>query len=213
MLSNTLDSRTLGFGDCYGQRFMKAGTYRYDVVNAGGGSTTRDHRYMIEVVPADRDAAMKQHDVVVKTKGRGFAVDRDSVTIAAGDLVLWSCADPAAHAFEVCGDKEFLGNAALTNECGYSHAFGTPGEHRWSDALGGPAEGVVRVKEIRCSSPADLARWQKRLSRGTIVMINDGKVEPAEVDVVVGQRVFFAVVNGTPMTITDSTLIGACHTG
>ena len=109
------------------------------------------------------------------------------------------------------GDQAFFGNAALTNECGYSHAFGTPGEHHWVDALGGPAEGVVRVKEVRCSNPTELASWRKRLSRGTLVMINDGKVEPAEINVVVGQRVFFAVVATEPMTITDSALVGACR--
>ena len=60
--------------------------------------------------------------------------------------------------------------------------------------------------------PSQLATWQKRLSRGTVVMINDGKAEPAEVDVVMGQRVFFAVVNGPPMTITDTALMSACST-
>lgn len=211
MFSNTLDSRALGFGDCYGQRFMKPGTYRYDVVSAGGGSMVTDHPYAIEVVATKGESAMKQHDVILKTKGRGFVPDNEVLTIAEGDLVLWACADPSAHAFEVSGDQAFFGNAALTNECGYSHAFGTPGEHHWVDALGGPAEGVVRVKEVRCSNPTELASWRKRLSRGTLVMINDGKVEPAEINVVVGQRVFFAVVATEPMTITDSALVGACR--
>jgi plastocyanin len=212
MFSNTLDSRALGFGDCYGQRFMKPGTYRYDVVSAGGGPLVSDFPFTIEVVAAEGESAMKQHDVVVKTKGRGFAVDQEVVTIGEGDLVLWACADPNAHAFEVRGDQAFFGSGALTNECGYSHAFGTPGEHHWADALGGSAGGVVRVKDVRCSSPAELATWRKRLSRGTVVMINDGKAEPAEVDVVMGQRVFFAVVNGAPMTITDTALLSACKT-
>ena len=70
----------------------------------------------------------------------------------------------------------------------------------------------MRVKEVRCSTPDEIARWHKRLSRGTVVMINDGKVEPPEVDIVVGQRVFFAIVNGPPMSITESALIEACQT-
>lgn len=213
MYSNTLDSRALGFGDCYGQRFMKPGTYRYDVVFTGGGPLVTDFPFTIEVVAAEGDPTMKQHDIALKTTGRRFVVDEDVVTIGEGDLVLWSSADPAAHAFEVRGDQAFFGSAALTTECGYSHAFGTAGEHHWADALGGSAEGVVRVKEVRCSSPAELASWRKRLTRGTVVMINDGKVEPAEVDIVVGQRVFFAVVKTAPMTITDTALIGACRTG
>ncbi len=211
MISNTLDSRALGFGDCYGQRFMKPGTYRYDVVSAGGGSLVTEHPYTIEVAEAKGEATMKQHDVMLTTKERRFVADTEVLTINEGDLVLWACADPNAHAFEVSGDQAFFGNAALTNECGYSHAFGTPGRHHWVDALGGPAEGVVSVKEVRCSTPAELASWRKRLSRGTLVMINDGKVEPAEINVVVGQRVFFAVVSTEPMTITDSNLVGACR--
>jgi plastocyanin len=210
MYSNTLDSRALGFGDCYGQRFMKPGTYRYDVVTAGGGPVVTDFRYTIEVVANDGGATMKQHDVILKTEGRGFVVDQEVMTISEGDLVLWACADATAHAFEVRGDQAFFGSAALTNECGYSHAFGTPGEHRWADALGGPAEGVVRVKDVRCATPAELTAWRKRLTRGTVVMISDGKVEPAEVDVVLGQRVFFAVVSTSPMTITETALIAAC---
>ena len=211
MNSNTLDSRALGFGDCYGQRFMRPGTYRYDVVPAGGGSLVTDHPYTIEVVAAKGESTMKQHDVMLKTKGRGFVVDSEALTINEGDLVLWTCVDPNARAFEVSGDQAFFGNAALTNECGYSHAFGAPGKHHWVDALGGPAEGVVTVKEVRCSTPAELASCRKRLSRGTLVMINDGKVEPAEVNIVVGQRVFFAVVATEPMSITDAALVGACR--
>lgn len=211
MISNTLDSRALGFGDCYGQRFMRPGTYRYDVVSAGSGPLVDKYPYTIEVVAAKGETTMEQHDVVLRTEGREFVVDREALTIDEGDLVLWTCTDPNARAFEVSGDQAFFGNAALTNECGYSHAFGTPGRHHWVDALGGPAEGVISVQEVPCSTPAELAAWRQRLSRGTVVTIDDGKVEPADVKIVVGQRVFFAVVKTEPMSITDAALVGACR--
>ena len=69
MITNTFDSRVLGFGDCYGQRFMKPGVYRYDVVPAGGGAILADHRYAVEVEAAEGETTMKQHDVVVRPDG------------------------------------------------------------------------------------------------------------------------------------------------
>ena len=154
MFSNTLDSRALGFGDCYGQRFMKPGTYRYDVVSAGGGPLVSDFPFTIEVVAAEGESAMKQHDVVVKTKGRGFVVDQEVVTIGEGDLVLWACADPNAQAFEVRGDQAFFGSAHSRMSADTATRSEPLASITGPTPLGGSAGGVVRVKEVRCSSPA-----------------------------------------------------------
>lgn len=208
MFSNVLDSRSIGFGDAFGQRFMRPGTYRYNIVLGGAGCMVDDRPYVVEVEKGGGAAAMEQHSLVVRCDGRSFSPDREAITIREGDLVVWACPDPAAARFEVRGDKEFFGSGRLTNECGYSHTFGLPGEYRWVDALHGSVRGVVRVKDVRAETCEELERWRKRLAKGTLVMIADGKAEPAVVDIVTGQTVFFAVVKGEGISITDSSLVG-----
>ncbi len=44
--------------------------------------------------------------------------------------------------------------------------------------------------------------------KGTVITIADGKVEPGEADVFVGQTVFFAVVTGPGVSVTDERLLG-----
>jgi len=45
------------------------------------------------------------------------------------------------------------------------------------------------------------------LTTGTVVMIHDGKVDPGEVHILTGQTVFFMVVNGPGISITDQRLL------
>jgi plastocyanin len=134
--------------------------------------------------------------------------DEARVTIEAGDMVLWHSPDAATRPFAVDGQKDFFGSAALTNECGYTHVFMTPGEHEYVDAHGSGLRGLVRVADPRPRDADELRAWQSRLGEGTLVMISDGGPEPAEVDIVLGQTVFFAVVKGTGVSITDSSLVG-----
>jgi hypothetical protein len=42
-------------------------------------------------------------------------------------------------------------------------------------------------------------------------MVSYDKAEPAEVDIVVGQTVYFAIVTGPGITITDARLASAQH--
>ena len=122
-------------------------------------------------------------------------------------MVVWNSPDAATRPFAVVGEKEFFGSSALTNECGYTHVFMTAGEHEYVDANGSGLRGVVRVADPQLGGPEDLRAWQSRLGEGTLVMISDGRPEPAEVDIVLGQTVFFAVVKGTGVTITDASLV------
>jgi hypothetical protein len=63
----------------------------------------------------------------------------------------------------------------------------------------------VRDPEVRAED--DLKRWREQIGVGTLVMIAQGDVEPAEVDIVTGQTVFFIVVSGPGITITDARLV------
>ncbi len=221
-MSDNLDSRALRNTDCYGQRFMKPGTYPYALVPAGGLGAS-DFPYIVEVVEnaSERDGDMHQTTVTVRfvkerhgdccderTSDPGrFVPDETRVTIEAGDMVVWNSPDAATRPFAVDGQKDFFGSGALTNECGYTHVFMTPGDHEYVDANGSGLRGVVRVVDPKPRDQNELRAWQSRLGEGTLVMVNDGRPEPAEVEIVLGQTVFFAIVKGPGVTITDVSLV------
>jgi plastocyanin len=223
-MSENLDSRALRNTDCYGQRFMKPGIYPYALVPAGGAGASSDFPYVVEVVEksSERDGGMNQSTVTVRfvkerhgdccderTSDPGrFVPDQERVTVEAGDMVVWNSPDAATRPFGVDGQKEFFSSSVLTNECGYTHVFMTPGEHEYVDANGSGLRGVVRVADPKPRNTDDLRAWQARLGEGALVMINDGRPEPAEVEIMLGQTVFFAVVTGPGVTITDASLVG-----
>ena len=213
---DTLDSRALRLTDCYGQRFMREGRRTWNALPAGGGTITDDRPFTIEVAPRKGDGKMAQHDITLRWQDRRFVPDRTKLAVEVGDLVVWHCPDATAPGWEIAGDKTFFGSAALVNECGYSHAFGLPGRYEWADARGSQVHGIVDVVPVQCANGDELARWRKQISQAALVMIQDGKADPAEVKVVVGQTVYFAVVTGPGITVTDRRLIGlgkGCDSG
>ena len=202
---DTFDSRVLRRADGYGQRFIHPGSYRYALVPAGLTPVTAGHRYLVDVVPsADAETSMRQHNIVVTVDGTRFKPDKDAVTIKEGDLVMWNCPHATTTPFAVIGDESFFDSSILSNECGFSHAFGSPGVYRWTDANGSGIGGVVRVINPECSTPDDFRQWRQSLTTGTLVMIADGHAEPDEIEIVTGQTVYFAVMTGPGITITDA---------
>src|SRR6266571_8512396 len=119
---DSFDSRALRATDCYGQRFMRPGTYRYDVVNAAWAPATTEHPYEVNVVAGDgkKPGEMTQHTVAVRSDGKHYRPEHEQVTVAEGDLVVWNSHDATKTPFAVVGDKDFFGNAALVNEAGFS---------------------------------------------------------------------------------------------
>jgi plastocyanin len=209
---DTFDSRALRLTDCYGQRFMRIGTYHYNVLPAFGHRVTEERPFMVKVVERTANTRMNQHTLVVRADKGKFRVEPAEVLIEVGDLVLWNCPDPKAMPYMVVGDQEFFASHRLVNESGYSHAFGVAGEYSWMDAYGSGVAGVVRVKDPGSKDEADFQRWHKSLAQGTLVMIADGQVEPREVDIVTGQTVFFAIMKGPGISITDQRLLGGKDT-
>jgi len=204
---DTLDSRALRFNDCYAQRFMKVGKYAYNVLPVLGYCVTGERPFSIHVGEATDDR-MKQHSVIVRFKDGRFTVDHESLAIAAGDLVLWNCPDTKAVPYTVSGEREFFSSDRLLNESGYSHAFGSADQYEWTDAYGTGASGVIRVKAAECKTSADFQQWQTQLAKGTLVTITGSTAEPREVDLVIGQTVFFIVTKGPGISITDKRLLG-----
>ena len=204
---DNLDSRALRLTDCYGQRFMREGRYAWKALPAGGALMVEERPYTIDVKPRRSEGKMTQHHVALRWKERRFAPDRAELAIEVGDLVSWHCQDAGAPGYEIAGDTDFFGSGALVNECGYSHAFGLPGRYEWVDAHGSGLHGVVHVAPVQCPGRDDIARWRKQISQAALVMVQGGKAEPAEVKIVVGQTVYFAIVTGPGITVTDRRLI------
>ena len=57
-MMDTLDSRALRFTDCYAQRFMKAGTYPYNVLPVMGHCVSSERPFTIRV----KDAGSESED-------------------------------------------------------------------------------------------------------------------------------------------------------
>ncbi len=203
MLQN-FDNRALGPTDAYGQRFLREGTYRYDVAAAGCGELSIEYPHKIRVSEGKGD--MEQHTVMLATEKGRLRPDPSKLSIKTGDLVTWACREQSAPAFEVVGDHDFFGSARLFNESGYAHAFGTAGEYTWMDAYGSGLSGTVRVVDPRCRTKEEFAEWQARLGQGQLVMISGSKAEPADVEILTGQTIYFAVTKSPGISITDSRL-------
>jgi plastocyanin len=99
---DTLDSRVLRYTDCYGQRFMKVGTYHYGVRPASETCASKHGPFTVKVIERS-NARMKQHSVVVRVDAGRFTVEPQELTIDAGDLVLWNCPESTAIAYVVAG--------------------------------------------------------------------------------------------------------------
>ena len=208
---DTLDSRALRRTDCYGQRFMKPGSYPYNIVPAHGALVSSERPFTVRVREGVIRPGIVQHELAVGTDKGRFRLADPELVIDVGDMVLWNCNERGAQPFAVVGEHTFFNSYRLVNESGYSHAFGTAGDFHWIDAHGSGLEGRVRVKDPGCKCEADLQRWREMVARGTLVTINSGKAEPAEIDIVIGQTVFFLVIKGPGISITDARLAGDAH--
>ncbi|MFM9828991.1 MAG: hypothetical protein ACKVOB_09660 [Sphingomonas sp.] len=206
---NDLDSRALGRADCYAQRFMRTGDYRYNIVPAYGQALSTDYPFVVHVKEPEgkskKEGAMTQHTLRVSTDGRSFSSAPASLTITVGDMVVWN--GGGSVPFAVVGEAEFFNSHRMVNECGFSHAFGMAGTYEWRDAYGSKIGGIVRVRDPDCKKDPDMRRWRETLAKGNLVMIADGKVDNAELDIVTGQTVFFALVKTPGISITDAKLL------
>lgn len=202
---NMLDSRAIGRTSCFAQRFMRPGTYAYNAVAGRGGAINTAYPFAI-LVEDGKKGEMEQHNVVVSQGEKGLTVDNPKLRIRTGDLVLWS-GNGLAVPFAIAGERDFFSSERMTNECGYSHAFGTEGEYRWRDAHGSGVGGVIRVRNPKADDAKAFAKWREKLAEGSIVMIQDGKLDTPELEIMTGQTVFFAIVTGPGISVTDERLL------
>jgi plastocyanin len=206
---NNLDSRSLRYGDTFAQRFSKPCRITYRVGAAAWAQCADSDEFVIEVKQSKaKDRQGIQHTVMVRLNERELVADPPALEIEAGDVVMWSADGSTVPGFAVSGrsaQAEF-DSAALMNESLYTHAFGVPGDYHWEDANGGGLSGTVRVVMPTLKTQHEADAYRRRLATGAVVQIKGAKVEPEEVEIVVGQTVFWVVEQSDGITITDCRL-------
>ncbi|HZN14607.1 MAG TPA: hypothetical protein VFB78_10095 [Acidimicrobiales bacterium] len=204
---DTLDSRALRYTDCFGQRFMRAGRFPYAVVRTGQQGLT-DAPFAVIVDKGADGRPMDQHEVTVNVVDRRLVAQPAELRIVEGDMVLWNAPEGDTPPYAIAGEKEFFSSAALQNESGFTHAFGLPGEYEWRDANGSGLGGTVIVRPPEgTDTEAGRRRWMDQLAEGALVMIDGRRADPAKLEIVTGQTVFFIVVKAPGITITDVRLL------
>ena len=106
----------------------------------------------------------------------------------------------------VGGEKSFASDR-MAKECVFTQVFGIPGEYRWVDANGSGLSGTITVIAPPIRDEAGFERWRRHTGEGVLVMIDGADAKPADVQVLVGQTLFFAVNNAPGITITDARLV------
>jgi len=207
---NSLDSRFLRFADTFAQSFAQPGRYCYDFgLPLPNRIRSVDAPFTINVKASrNNNPEGRQHNVSVRSDGGRLKADPPTLEIEAGDAVLWSAATPSTPGFCVSGHSETdsFNSAALAREAIYTHAFGSPGVFEWEDANGHRVSGKVVVTMPPTGSAREMESYKGRLSEATLVVISGERVEPPQVEVVVGQTVFFAVEKAAGITVTDRRL-------
>jgi plastocyanin len=210
---DTLDSRSLRYTDTYSQRFGAPGVVRYGLSSSALACLPLDDADTFEIEVREsgrrdrRDGA--QHDVTVRSVEGRLVADPERLSIEAGDIVMWYTPDADTPAFAVRGQGERFGfdSTSLTAEALYSHAFGTPGTYRWTDANGTKIGGEIRVGSLDPNDRDECDRWLKALQNGQLITVEGERARPETVEILAGQTVFWAVVKSGGITVTDEILV------
>jgi plastocyanin len=203
---SALDSRFLGYLDCFGQRFSAQGRVHYAVTSPSAACLMLDDKPFVIEVEGKGDEP-HQHNVEVQFRNGALIATPNRLKIAAGDVVVWhgtQATTPPYAVWGVLNDGQFS-SMALRHEAFYSHAFGATGEFRWRDVTDRRVEGVVRVRGFDPNDREACDRWREELQAGAVVTIDGDQVDPQEVEIVAGQTVFFAVTRSSSLTITEET--------
>ncbi|MFL1897502.1 hypothetical protein ACJWDR_00215 [Streptomyces tauricus] len=207
---SALDSRALTYLDSFGQRFSHPGRTHYALGGPLAACVETDELpFTITVERAEPGEAQRQHDVAVGHSRGSFTIGTPNLEITAGDVVVWHATASGTPPYAVWGADESQGtfsSASLRDAAFYSHVFGAVGEYHWQDANGGPARGVVRVRDVDSRDRKACEQWREELRQGSVVAVEGNTVSPSEVSVVVGQTVVFAVAGSEGLSVTDTTL-------
>jgi plastocyanin len=203
---NTLDSRFCRLGDTFAQRFVEPGNYAYDFNLPGLPPFGHDNRFGINVKGAfDKNKEGKQHFVTVRREGNNFVAEPAKLEIETGDVVLWSTHESNTPGFSISGKSEndSFNSGNMVRNAMYSHAFGSPGEIEWLDANAHGPAGKIVVKMPNTKSAKDMEAFKKTLEEGSVIIINGKNADKKQMEILVGQTVFFAVEKAEGIAITE----------
>jgi hypothetical protein len=130
-------------------------------------------------------------------------VSPGELAIIAGDFVLWSADSQSVPHYAILGEGTAFASDRLLGQSLYTHIFGTAGDYEWVDAHGSAVSGRVSVAGPRGGDQASMREWQAASAQPALILIKDGRAQPAELRIVVNQQVFFAVEDGPGITVTD----------
>jgi plastocyanin len=213
-MTNSLDSRFLQAGDCFGQRFSSPGRV-HCFIGASAANTApiadSHQEFLIEVAPKTSvaNAAPKQVTVAVKSNGKGgLKVDAQQIVIEAGDGILFYASDPATGGFSVIGTGTNIhfDSSRIQNDAVYTHIFGTPGRFEWSDIDNPQLSGVVEVRPTQLSSADERRAWLETLKTPAVFEIRGAQCSPPAVMIVPGQTVFWTVTDSAGIAVVDRQL-------
>ena len=172
------------------------------------------HQAKFEIVVADVAGSAAPRTEYVKVAFDGaFEVDRPSVSIDRGDVVLWYTSSFTAPGFAVFGSAGDVGfdSSELHDNSVYSHAFGAPGKIEWAAPHEPSLHGTIIVRDQRCRSHKERAGYMERLREPTLITLEGREVHPNQVQISHRQTVFFAVRSGASVAIVDRQLLVALN--
>lgn len=209
---NSLDSRSLHLGDCFAQTFSATDQFHYVVV-AGSHSPASapvetSKGYVINVA-ASTGATRQQTITLSMVNGELVPDGPNPLNIVVGDTVLWHSPAKSSRRYAIVGTggSSSFSSGALRAGAVYTHPFGTPGTHDWIDPIGRSLSATVEVSAVSLGTEMDHQNWMKVIATPAIFEIEAGKVTPKTLQIVVGQRVFWRVKDGTGVAITDKRLV------
>lgn len=211
-MNQNLDSRLLGYGECYAMKFTDSGKAIYRVQALGGQSfSSNEDFFSIDIMESKRKKGNEQqHTVTIKRKGNQLYAEPEHITINENDIVLWHTDDASINTFSISSDdscKIHFDSAKINNYSVYSHAFGSEGDYHWTDAYGSKISGSIKVVSPKCTNQSDQKKWLKSLSKENLITINGNKVSPQKLKIMTGQTVVWAIEKTSGISITDLRLL------
>jgi plastocyanin len=213
---DTIDSRTLGYFDCFFRQFGSPGRSTYSVGAAELHTLGDEARFAI-LVGEKPGREPRQHDVIVRLRDGRLVPDRNEVEIARDDLVMWRADGQQTPRFSLSGTDAagWWSSSSLRGGSLYTHTFGLPGEYSLADAHGGSLVAVVVVRNpVLPREPGDHGAWQAAREKPAFIALESLPVRPHRAELVVGQTLVVAVgdVPAPGITLTEQRLLAARDT-